>query len=313
MHSGSIVGRHLVSPRDWAGERLRRLVDTAVAVKAHPQRYAEALELKSLLVLMQKTSTRTALAFTVGVHQLGGYAVRLDWADSNFGLSTIELEARYVSTTVDAVMARLLRYEDVATFAEHSTVPVTNGCCSRYHPSQLVADCLTIHEVMGHLEGVRLTYVGIHNNVTNSLLSGCTQLGMQVNLVTPRIHETAYDADLVEAADKTGLVRRYDTLAAAAADSDIVYTDTWVDMENFNSPEYEAEKQARIEHMMPFQINRANLGDARPHIMHDMPIHPGFEIDRELVDAPESIVFQQAENRLHAAKAILLDQLGPAA
>jgi ornithine carbamoyltransferase len=296
---------HLLSLRELTGEQLSALVRKALEIKQNPAAYANALDGKGLLLLMQKTSTRTTLAFTGAIHQLGGYAVRLSWAESNFAISPLALEARYVSTTVDAVMARLRRWEDLAELAAHATVPVVNGCCTRYHPSQVVADCLTVLEVAGRWDGVRLAYVGVHNNVTNSLLAGCTRLGMHVNLVTPIVHDSAVDAELVAEAEATGLVRRFDTVAEAAKDSDFVYTDTWIDMEHFDDPAYQEEKQRRIDLMLPFQLNAQTLAGADPWIMHDMPIHPGFEISAETIDAPRSVIFQQAENRLHAAKAIL--------
>src|SRR2546428_7909626 len=167
------------------------LVHLASGIKQHPDEYATALDRKGLLLLMQKTSARTPLAFSAAVSQMGGYAVRLGWEESNFAISPLALEARYVSTTCDAVMARLRRVEDLRELAENSTVPVINGCCTRYRPSQVVADCLTVLEVAGRFAGVRLAYVGVHNNVTNSLLAGCTRLGIQVNLVTPIVHPAA--------------------------------------------------------------------------------------------------------------------------
>ncbi|GGO11520.1 ornithine carbamoyltransferase [Microbispora rosea subsp. aerata] len=296
---------HLLSLREFTGEQLDALVRKALEIKQNPEAYRSALAGKGLLLLMQKTSTRTVLAFTAAIHQMGGYTVRMNWDESNFAISPLDLEARYISTTADAVMARLRSFDDVAALAANSSIPVINGCCSRYHPSQVVADCLTVLETAGRMEGVGLTYVGVHNNVTNSLLAGCTRLGMRVNLVTPLRHDGAIDDELVAEAEATGLVRRFDTVAAAAAESDFVYTDTWVDMEHFDDPDYQEEKQRRIKLMSPFQLNRDNLGGADPWIMHDMPIHPGYEISRELVDAPKSVIFRQAENRLYAAKAIL--------
>lgn len=304
----SLAGTDLLSLREVTGEQVEALVRSALEIKQNPGEYREALSGKGLLLLMQKTSTRTVLAFTAGMYQLGGYALRMDWDTSNFAISPLELEARYVSTSIDAVMARLLRYDDVAALAEHASIPVINGCCNTYHPSQTLADLLTVLEVFGRFEGVRLTYVGVHNNVTNSLLAGATKVGVQVNLVTPIEHKV--DPELVAEAEATGLVRRYASVQEAAADSDVVYTDTWIDMENFDDPAYQPEKQRRIEQLTPFQLNATTLAGTDPYVMHDMPVHPGFEISAELVDTPKSVIFQQAENRLHSAKAILHSLLG---
>jgi ornithine carbamoyltransferase len=296
----------LLSLREFDRNVLMSVVTTALDVKHSPEKYRTALSGKGLMLLMQKTSTRTVLAFTAAIHQLGGYALRVNWQESNFSISPLALEARYVGTTVDAVMARLLRHRDVAELAANAGVPVINGCDEKYHPSQAVADCLTVFENARRFDGVRVTYVGVHNNVTNSLLVGCTRLGTGVNLVTPIVNEAAVDGELMGEVQATGLVRRYDTVEEAVADSDFVYTDTWIDMEHFNDPGYQEEKQRRIALMMPFQLNARTVGDRDLKIMHDMPVHPGFEISAELVDDLRSVIFQQAENRLHAAKAILL-------
>lgn len=295
----------LLSLRELDGDELAALVRKARDIKQNPERYASALAGKGLLLLMQKTSTRTVLAFTAAIHQMGGYAVRLNWEESNFAISSLPLEASYVGTTVDAVMARLRSHEDIAQLAAHSVVPVINGCCERHHPSQVVADCLTVLEVAGRFEGCRLTYVGVHNNVTNSLLAGCTRLGMRINLVTPMIHEAAVDSELLAEAETTGLVRRYETLDEALPHTDFLYTDTWIDMEHFNEPAYQEEKRRRVEVMMPFQLNTSTVAGYDVRIMHDMPIHPGFEIAPELISDPRSVILQQAGNRLHAAKAML--------
>jgi len=303
----------LLSLRELDRNALMSVVTTALDVKRHPDKYATALSGTGLLLLMQKTSTRTTLAFTVAIHQLGGYAMRMNWQESNFSISPIALEARYVGTTVDAVMARLLRHQDVAELAQFAGIPVINGCDEKYHPSQAVADLLTIYENAGRFDGVRVTYVGVHNNVTNSLLVGCTRLGARVNLVTPIVNDLASDPDLMAEAQQTGLLRRYDDVRSASADSDFVYTDTWIDMEHFSDPAYQEEKARRIALMSPFQLNAETVGDADVKIMHDMPIHPGFEISAELIDDARSVIFEQAENRLHAAKAILLHLLDGAA
>ena len=297
----------LVSLKELSAEQLSALVHRALDMKQHPADYRTTLQDKGLLVLMQKTSTRTVLAFTSAIHQLGGYAVRMNWNESNFAISPLEYEARYVGTTADAVMARLIRNEDITTFARYCHVPVVNGCDNRYHPSQAVADLLTVLETAGRFDGVRVTYVGVHNNVTNSLLLGATRLGVQVNLVTPIVNPDSVDPELDAEVEASGLVRRFDTLAEAVPHSDFVYTDTWIDMEHFDEPSYQEEKARRIGLMAPFQISAEVMAGSEAHIMHDMPIHPGFEIAAELVDDPRSVIFAQAANRLHSAKAILHD------
>jgi ornithine carbamoyltransferase len=301
--------KHILSLREFTGEELTALVEQAIQLKADPDRYADAARGKGLLLLMEKTSTRTTLAFSAAIAQLGGYSVRLNWDESNFTISPLRYEARYVSSNCHAIMARLKTHESLAELAEHSRVPVINGCDTRYHPSQALADLMTIREVAGGFDGVSVTYVGVHNNVANSLVVGATRVGVKVGLVTPKVHEPAWDPELMHEARATGLVTMYDTVTEAAVKSDFIYTDTWVDMEFFTDPSYAEERDRRIRQMSPYQLNAANLGDATPWVMHDMPIHPGYEISAELVEDPRSVIFQQAENRLYTAKAMLLDVL----
>jgi ornithine carbamoyltransferase len=183
---------------------------------------------------------------------------------------------------------------------------VINGCCDRYHPSQALADLVTIKETAGTLRGASVTYVGIYNNTSNSLVAAATSVGVKVGLVTPVVNPPADDHALIERAEATGLLSRYDTVAEAAAESQFLYTDTWVDMEFFTDPSYAEERDRRVALMSPFQLSAEHLDGAEPWIMHDMPIHPGYEISAELVDSPRSVIFRQAENRLYAAKALLL-------
>lgn len=301
--------QHVISLREFSGEQLRRLIALAEECRLRPERYEDALHRRGLVLLMEKTSTRTVLSFEAAIAELGGYAVRLNWAESNFSISPIHHEAAYVSRNTSAIMARLKRHEDLLELAAGSVVPVINGCDNRYHPTQALADLITVAQVAGGLDGVQVTFVGIHNNVTNSLVVACTRLGVRIGLVTPERNEDSWDEDLMAEARATGLVRDYQTVAEAAAESNFLYTDTWIDMEHYHDPAYAAEAQRRVELMTPYQLNRQNLAGATPWIMHDMPIHPGFEIAEELVEAPRSVIYQQAQNRLLSAKALLLTLL----
>lgn len=191
-------------------------------------------------------------------------------------------------------MARLKKHADLIELAAYSEVPVINGCCDKYHPCQALADLMTIYEVAGTFAGVTLTYVGIHNNVANSLIIGCMALGIKLLLVTPIINKPSWDEELMQTALQSGYVEVVSNLSEAASRSDFVYTDTWVDMEFFHESHYQDEKNRRIEQMLPFQLNRENLGGYSLFIMHDMPIHPGFEIEEELIESERSIIYQQA-------------------
>jgi ornithine carbamoyltransferase len=238
--------------------------------------------------------------------ELGGHAIFLDWRATNFTLADIYDETKYLSRNVNCIMARLLRHEDLKIMAQASRVPVINGCDEKYHPCQAIADLMTMKEVKGTLKDVKLVYIGVHNNVCNSLIEACTKVGVKIIVVTPLVNEPSKDEELINAAEKTGLYEKTLDVKAAVRDADFVYTDTWVDMEFFLDPKYAKEKEKRMGIMMPYQVNAELLRDSNAYVMHDMPIHRNYEISTEMIESSRSIIYQQAENRLHTAKAILL-------
>lgn len=304
------MAAHLLKLRDLGPTALADILRQAVEIKADPARFRHAADGCGLLMLFEKSSTRTALSYQSAIARMGGYSVVLDWHKSNFAITPVEYETQYVSRNSDIIVARLRSHDTLRKLAGSSQVPVINGCDDRYHPSQALADFLTILEVSGRFDGVTLCYVGVRNNVANCLVEGCIALGVRLVLVTPLTHENAVDPELEQYALASGLVEYRNDLASAARAADFVYTDTWVDMEYFDDPAYAAEKERRIKLMTPFQINRENLGGADPWIMHDMPIHPGYEISADMVESERSVIYQQAENRMYAQQALLLHLLG---
>jgi len=198
---------------------------------------------------------------------------------------------------------------DLQVMAKASHVPVINGCDEKYHPTQAIADLMTMKEKKGFLKGLKLVYIGIHNNVCNSLIEGCTKTGVKITTVTPIFNEPSRDEELLEEARKTGLYETTLDAKQAVKDADFVYTDTWVDMEFFLDPKYKEEKEKRIRIMMPYQINSELLKESKAYVMHDMPIHRGYEISSDIIESPRSIIYMQSENRLYSAKAILLKLL----
>jgi len=218
-------------------------------------------------------------------------------------------EIQYLSRNVDCIMARLLKSSDLQTMAKASRVPVINGGEEKYHPSQAIADLITVKEKKGKLKGTRLVYVGIHNNVCNSLIEGCTKTGAKITTVTPIFNEPTRDAELLESAEKTGLWETTSDLKTAVKEADFVYTDTWVDMEFFTDPKFAAEKEKRVKQMIPYQINKELMKNSGAFVMHDMPIHRGYEITADVIESPKSVIFEQSENRLYSAKTILLNLL----
>jgi len=300
---------HLINFKDLTGQQLMEIIDEAIEVKRNPEKYRSALDGKSLAMIFQKTSTRTRVSFEVAMTQLGGHALYIDWRTTNFTLADIYDETQYLSRNVDCIMARLKRNADLQVMAKASRVPVINGCDEKYHPSQAIADLMTMKEKRGSLKGVKLVYIGIHNNVCNSLVEGCTKIGVKITTVTPIFNEPSIDEDLLEQARKTGLYETTLEAKRAVKDADFVYTDTWVDMEFFLDPKYAEEKEKRIKLMMPYQINKELLKESDAYIMHDMPIHRGYEINQDMIESPKSIIYEQSENRLYSAKAILLKSL----
>ena len=302
--------RDLLTLKDWSGEDLIDIIDKAIVIKKSPEKYANFLERQTLAMLFQKTSTRTRVSFEVAMTQLGGHAIYLDWRTTNFTLAEIEDEIKYLSRNIDIIMARLFKHIDLEKTARASGVPVINGCTEKYHPCQALCDLMTIKEKRGRLEGLKLVYVGVQNNVCNSLINGCSKVGMKITVVAPIIHEPSVDKELIKEAENSGLYQTTLDIEKAIDDADIIYTDTWVDMELFLDPRFKKEKEMRIKKLKPYQLNENLLKGKDILVMHDMPIHEGYEITRAVIESSHSIIFDQAENRLYGEKAILLKLLG---
>jgi ornithine carbamoyltransferase len=297
---------HLINFKELSPQQLNAFIDLGIKVKRNPEKYLQSLANKSLALIFQKTSTRTRVAFEVAMTQLGGHALYIDWRTTNFTLADIYDETQYLSRNVDCIMARLLRNGELQRMAKVSRVPVINGCDEKYHPSQAIADLITIKEKKGTLKDAKLVFIGVHNNVCNSLIEGCTKTGVKLTTVTPFVNDHALDEELMKAAKKTGLWKTTLDARKAVKDADFVYTDTWIDMEFFTDPKFAAEKEKRLKLMMPYQVNKELLKGSNAYIMHDMPIHRGYEISEDVIEDSRSVIYEQSENRLHSAKAILL-------
>jgi len=300
---------HLINFKELSSQQLMEIIDKAIEAKFNPEKYRTVLNGKSLAMIFQKTSTRTRVSFEVAMTQLGGHALFIDWRTTNLALADIHDEIRYLSRNVDCIMARLMKNADLQAMAKASRVPVINGCDEKYHPSQAVADLMTMKEKKGTLKGVKLVYIGAHNNVCNSLIEGCTKTGVKITTVTPIFNEPSRDEELLENARKTGLYEPTLNVKKAVKDAEFVYTDTWIDMEFFQDPKYAEEKEKRVKLMMPYQINKELMKRSNAYIMHDMPIHRGYEISSDIIESSKSVIYEQSENRLYSAKAILLKLL----
>ena len=301
---------NLITLKDWSSEEVAKVLEVCLDMKSDPDRYDGTMKGKNLALLFQKTSTRTRYTSEIGMIQLGGQAVYLDWDVTNFGLADLGDEIRVLSLYADLILVRLLKHADVLKATSASKVPVMNGCCDRYHPLQALADIMTIHEAVGRLHGAKLTYVGVRNNVCNSLVAAGIKVGMHVTAVTPDVNPASTDEALYDEARRSGLYEETDDLGKALESSDVVYTDTWIDMEYFTDPAFADEKERRIRLFQPYQLNAASLQGYDVHIMHCLPAHRGYEIDGDLLGDPRSIIFDQAENRLHSQKAVILKLAG---
>lgn len=303
----NLKGRHFVALADFTTEELNQFLTTAELLKMRQKagERVRTLEGKTLGLIFMKPSTRTRLAFEVAMRQLGGSALFLSANDLQLRRGeTIEDTARVLSRYLDGIMIRTFAHQDVVDLAANATIPVINGLTDLLHPCQVLADLLTITEKKGRIAGINLTYLGDGNNMAHSLLVGGALTGLNVTVATPAGYEP--DIAIVERAQaiasRTGsLIGLTTDPVQAVTGADVVYTDVWTSMGQ------EEETQRRLKDLGPFQVNRQLMSKARPDsiFMHCLPAHRGEEVTDEIMDGPQSVVFDQAENRLHAHKAIL--------
>lgn len=297
---------HLLDWKYWQENQLHSLMELALKVKNNRWQYQGAMTGNSLVMIFQKTSTRTRISFEACMTEMSGHAMYIDWRSTNFGLTDIEFETKYISRNAAFIVARLKQHKDLQLMANASDVPVINGCCNLYHPCQALSDLLTIRLDAGYLEGIKLTYVGVYNNVVNSLVSICAFFGVHLTLVCPIRDKSVIDEESRQKLLKKGLLTETLDVKKALQTTEYLYTDAWLDMEFFGEPAFLEEKKARSKIMMPYQLNSQLLAGYTGKIMHDMPVHPGYEITKEVVYSKQSIIFDQAENRLEAQKALLV-------
>ncbi len=295
---------------DLSAEELTDLLRLSAGVKADPQAYAEHLRGRSVALIFEKPSTRTRVSFEVAIASSGGHAVVLNATDLQLGRGeTIEDTGRVLSRYVDAIVLRTFEQERLEVLARAASVPVVNSLSDFEHPCQALADLLTVQERLGSLAGRVLVYLGDGNNVAHSLLLGGALSGMTVRCATPPgfepIPQVVHRAEEIAAQTGGGIEILYDPVEAAT-DADVLYTDVWASMGQ------EAEADGRKEKFAPFQVNEKLMGLAAGDaiFLHCLPAHRGEEVTAGVIDGPQSRVFDQAENRLHAQKALLYLLLG---
>jgi ornithine carbamoyltransferase len=294
-------------------DELEEIIDLGLEMKRRHRMVEvyEPLKDKSMAMIFEKPSTRTRVSFEVAMTQLGGHALYLSPRDMQLGRGeTIADTAKVLSRYVDAIVYRAYKHEMVVELAENATVPVINALDDVEHPCQIVADLMTIKEKKGGFRGLKLAYVGDGNNVANSLMLGAAIVGMDFYIACPEGYEPPKEiiGEARKIANETGakIVITHDPIEAVK-DADVVYTDVWVSMGD------EAEKEIRLKVFKPYQVNEELVRHAKSNyiFMHCLPAHRGYEVTDEVIDSRNSVVFDEAENRLHAQKAILVRLIKP--
>jgi ornithine carbamoyltransferase len=303
--------RDIISVLDMKND-FEDILASAVKMKKEPKKGSkqDVLKGKVLGMVFEKPSLRTRISFEVGMAQLGGRALYIGPDEVSIGKrESVSDVANVLSRYVNAIMYRAFSNQTMRELAKHASVPVINGLDDLEHPCQCAADLLTVLEKKGKLKGLQLVYVGDGNNVCNSLLLGCALTGMNMRAATPKDFKP--NADIVAKAqeiakEKGGRIETLSNPFQAVEGADVIYTDTWVSMGQ------EVEKQAREKLFLPYQVNDKLAEKANKDyiFLHCLPAHRGLEVSAEVIDGPRSVVFDEAENRMHAQKAILVAVLG---
>ena len=303
---------HFISIHDITKDEFNHLMDLGFRLKketkmgiAHP-----ILKDKVLGMIFTKSSTRTRISFETGMYQLGGYPIFLSSHDIQLGRGeSIYDTANVMSRFVDGIMIRTYAHQDVLDLARFGSVPVINGLTDLLHPCQVMADLMTVYEHKGKLEGLKLAYIGVGNNMAHSLLYGCAKAGIDIAVATPKNYEP--DTEIVENAKEdakqsgSSVLVTYDP-EEAMANADVVCTDTWVSMGQ------EDEKAERVKIFRDYQINGALFAKSKEDsiFIHCLPAYRGYEVTDDVIDGPRSVIFDEAENRLHAQKAVMAAVMG---
>lgn len=296
--------KHLLKLQDLSPEEITRILDLADQLKYEKKHGIEHPHLKgkSIGLIFQKSSTRTRVSFETGVHQLGGQPLFLSSADLQIGRGEpVQDTARVLSRYLDGIMIRTYEQKEVEDLAEYGSVPVINGLTDYCHPCQVLADLMTIREKFGKLEGLKMVYIGDGNNMANSLIVGGLKMGMDVAVATPADHKP--DPAVLEFASEYGDHFTWsESPQQAIADADVVFTDTWASMG------MEKEKEERLRLFQPYQVNDELLALAKDPVMvqHCLPAYRGQEITEKVFEDHADEIFEEAENRLHAQKAVMV-------
>ena len=290
--------RHFISLLDLTAQELRSLVNRAIALKNNHDPDFQPLKGQVLAMIFEKSSTRTRISFETGMTHFGGSALFLSPRDTQLGRGEpLQDSARVISSMVDCVMLRTHQHDTVTTFAKHSSVPVINGLTELLHPCQLLADLQTYFELRGDIENKTVTWIGDGNNMCHSYINAARLLDFKMNISCPVNYQP--NAAIIKAAGSR--VNFFDSPVSASKDSDLIVTDVWASMG------HELQQKQRELAFANFQVTTKVMINAKPDalFMHCLPAHRGEEVSAEVIDGPQSVIYQEAENRLHAQKALL--------
>lgn len=310
--ANSLKGKHLLTLSDLSTDEITQLIDVAIGLKkmqkqGEPHQYLKG---KTLAMIFEKSSTRTRVSFEVGMNQLGGHALFLSRSDIQLGRGeTVQDTAKTLSRYVDGIMIRAYEHKAVEELAANSNVPVINALTDDFHPCQALADLMTLYEVKRTYAGQKLAYVGDGNNVAHSLMIACAQLGVDCSIASPEGYEPKKEITkrAQDIAKETGAaIEVLNDPQAAVSGADAVYTDVWTSMG------WEDETEVRLQAFQPYQVNSQLMSFAKNDaiFLHCLPAKRGEEVTAEVIDGPQSYVFDEAENRLHVQKALMVALMG---
>lgn len=299
--------RNLLDLKGMEAKELNDIIGLALKIKKDPGKYADSMRNRNLVMYFEKTSTRTRLSGHSGMTKMGGNTVFLERVSTQIPISEIGDEMKAVERYADFILARVLKHSTLEEISGKIGVPLINGCCEKYHPLQGIGDAMTMIEDGGPLRGKEIVWLGIGNNVCNSLISACTKLGAKISLMIGGWNSPSKDGGILREAGSSGLLREEEGFGALGS-ADYVHTDTWIDMEVMNNPKFREEKERRMKRYRRFQLNRKlyDSNGCRAKIMHCMPCHRGYEITGDMIGHPNSLIFEQAENRMWSLMALLI-------
>lgn len=309
----NLKGRNFITLKDFTAEEIQYLLDLAADLKAKKKQgiTGESLKGKNIALIFEKPSTRTRSAFTVGAQDEGGMPVYLSGDEIQLGhKESVEDTARVLGRMYDAIEFRGFNHEHVELLAKYSGVPVWNGLTDEYHPTQILADMLTMIEKFGYLKGLKVTYIGDgRNNMANSMMIGCTKMGVDISIIAPKClwPEDEIVQYSKECAKESGAKLVISEDLSEVEDSDVIYTDVWASMGE------ESKMQERIKMLRPYQVNAELMkmtGKDSTVFMHCLPAIKEMEVTNEVFESEQSVVFDEAENRLHTIKAVMVATLG---